>query len=283
MTRFFFNRCVSLLRDMPRVVSHSSASRFEIMGRVAQSYIQYFRASGSRIGCMQAIETVLDVPRVKATRIRFWFGRRKGFPRVEQLAAIAEHGAPVHVEGSTDIGAALAYSNHRGVAPHSDIILAKIFDDVRFGRSSFFPRSEAHTIPDLRLSPLAVAVSPSKTRIIHDLTFSSSQYARSVNAETDFAQPPPVELSRVLRNIVWRILYLHRRFGPLARIVLGKIDVTEAFRQVSVQWAGAPVFGYAFRESVVTDRSLQFGWRSFFCCFPQLSNTLIATRRTRTP
>ena len=52
-------------------------------------------------------------------------------------------------------------------------------------------RSEAHTVPDLRLSPLAVVVSPSKTRIIHDSTFSSSQYARTVNADTDFAQPPP--------------------------------------------------------------------------------------------
>ena len=122
---------------------------------------------------MQAIETALDVQRVKAARIRF--GRKKRYPRVEQLAAIAEHGAPVHVEGSTDIGAPLAYSNHRSVAPHSDIILAKIFDDVRFGRSTSFPRSKAHTIPDLRLSPLAVVVSPSKTRIIHDLTFSWSQ------------------------------------------------------------------------------------------------------------
>ena len=191
MTNIFFNRCVSLLRDMPRVVSHSCASRLECMGRLAQSYIQYFRAGGSRTECMQAIETTLDVPCVKAARIRFWFGRMKGFPRVEQLADIAEHGAPVHVDGSTDIGAALAYSNHRSVAPHSDIILAKLFDDVRFGRSIIFPRSEAHTIPNLRLSPLAVVVSPSKTRIIHDLTFSSSQYARSVNADTDFAQAPP--------------------------------------------------------------------------------------------
>ena len=30
------------------------------------------------------------------------FGPRKGFPRVEQLADIVEHGAPVHVEGSKD-------------------------------------------------------------------------------------------------------------------------------------------------------------------------------------
>ena len=81
------------------------------------SYMQYFRASGSRAGCMQAIETALDVPRVKAARIRFSFERKRGFPRVEQLAAFVEHGAPVHVEGSTDIGAALAYSNHRKRSP----------------------------------------------------------------------------------------------------------------------------------------------------------------------
>ena len=43
--------------------------------------------------------------------------------------------------------------------------------------------------------------------------------------------------------------------------MLSKIDVSEAFGQVSVQWAGAPVFGYSFREWVVTDRRLQFGWR----------------------
>ena len=134
------------------------------MGRVAQSYIQYFRASGSRIGCMQAVETAVDVPRVKAAKIHL-FGRKNGFPRVDQLAGITEHGAPVHVDGSTDIGAALAYSNHCSVAPHSDIILAKIFDDVRFWQSIYFPRSEAYTIPDLRLSLLAVVVSPSQTRI----------------------------------------------------------------------------------------------------------------------
>ena len=120
-----------------------------------------------------------------------WFGRKKGFPRVEQLAAIAEHGAPVHVEGSTDIGAALAYSNHRSVAPHSDAIFAKIFDDVRFGRPIIFPHSEAHTIPDLRLSLLAVVVSPSKTRIIHDYTFSSSQYMHVASTPTRISRRPP--------------------------------------------------------------------------------------------
>ena len=115
-----------------------------------------------------------------------------------------------------------------------------------------------------------MVVSPSKPRIIHDLTFSVSPHANSVNTDTDFEQAPPVELGRVLRDIIWCILYLRWRFGPRARIVLSKIDVAEAFCQVSVRWEGAPVFGYGFSEWVVADRRLQFGWRSspgFSCLF----------------
>ena len=73
-----------------------------------------------------------------------------------------------------------------------------------------------------------------------------------------------------MRDIIGRIFFLRRRFGPRTRIVLSKMDVTEAFRQVRVQWTGAPVFGYVFRDFVVADRRLQFGWRSspgFFCLF----------------
>ena len=72
----------------------------------------------------------------------------------------------------------------------------------------------------------------------------------------------------MLRDILWRILYSRRQFGPRARIVLSNIDATEAFRQVSVQWVGAPLLGYVFRQWVVADRWLQFGWRnsSRFCC-----------------
>ena len=43
-------------------------------------------------------------------------------------------------------------------------------------------------------------------------------------------------MGRVLWDIFRRILYFRRRFGPRVRIVLIKIDVTEEFRQVSVQW-----------------------------------------------
>ena len=80
-----------------------------------------------------------------------------------------------------------------------------------------------------------MVVSPSKTRVIHDLTFSVSPRANSVNVDTDFEQAPPVELGKVLRGVIGRILNLRRCFSPNARIVLSRIDVSEAFRQVSVQ------------------------------------------------
>lgn len=94
---------------MRRVASQGSAFRLDNMGQVAQCYMQYFRTSSSRFGCMRAFETALDSPRVKEARIRFWFGGQKGFPGVEQLTAIAEHGTSVPVDGTTDIGPALAY------------------------------------------------------------------------------------------------------------------------------------------------------------------------------
>ena len=51
-------------------------------------------------------------------------------------------------------------------------------------------------------------------------------------------------------------LVFRRPFGSHIRIVMSKIDVTETFRQVDVQWAGEPVFGYDFREWVLADRGL---------------------------
>ena len=128
-----------------------------------------------------------------------------------------------------------------------------------------------------------MVVSPSKTRIIHDLTFSFSQHACSVNANTDFAQPPPRRVGSRVAKYYGAHLVSASRFGPRARIAVNKIDVTEAFRRVSVQRAGALVFGHAFRDLVVADRN---SWMAEFArgfCFPQLSNTLIATRRTATP
>ena len=50
--------------------------------------------------------------------------------------------------------------------------------------------------------------------------------------------------------------------GPTARIILSRIDVKDAFRQVLVDPVGAPVFGYAMGGYVVVDLRLHLGWRN---------------------
>ena len=233
-----------------------------VLAQIAVKCFRFLSQHGGSFECMKAIENGIGVPRVRPEFIRFWFGRLKGFPHTETVADIVERGAVVPVCGSAEIAAALSYGNHRSVVPYSDTILRKVFDDVRFGRAFVFPKTEAELIPGLRLSPLGVVVPPEKIRIIHDLTFECSPVSRSVNADTDSEVAPKVELGHVLRDIVWRILWLRRTYGPSARIVLSKIDVTDAFRQVAVQWSGAPVFGYSVGDLVVVDRRLVFGWRN---------------------
>ena len=64
-----------------------------------------------------------------------------------------------------------------------------------------------------------------------------------VNENIDFSSAPTCELGHVLRDIIWHILYLRRRFGRGARIVLSEMDTKDAFRQVPVEVTRAPVFG----------------------------------------
>ena len=43
--------------------------------------------------------------------------------------------------------------------------------------------------------------------------------------DTDFESAPQCNPGHVLRNVIWRVLYLRRRLGNAARIVLSKMDV----------------------------------------------------------
>ena len=61
---------------------------------------------------------------------------------------------------------------------------------------------------------------------------------------------------------VYNVLYLRRKYGVGARIILSKMDVEDAFRQVVVEWERSPMFGYVFRDLVVVNMRLQFGWRN---------------------
>ena len=107
-----------------------------------------------------------------------------------------------------------------------------------------------------RLWPLS---SEPKIRIIHDLTFARDGDRTSVNDDTDFSSAPPCELRHVLRDVLLRALYFRQRHGSTARILLCRVDIKDAFRQVPVDPAGPPAVGYVVGGHVVVDLRLQFG------------------------
>ena len=66
----------------------------------------------------------------------------------------------------------------------------------------------------------------------------------------------------MLRDVLMRVLFLGQAHGEDSRIVSCRVDVKDAFSQVPVDPAGAPVFGYVAGGHVVVDLCLQFGWRN---------------------
>ena len=100
-----------------------------------------------------------------------------------------------------------------------------------------------------------------KFRIIHDLTYARAGVHASVNDDIDFSSAPCGELVHVLRDVLLLVLSLRKMHSPVARIVLCRVDVKDAFRQVLVDPVRAPVFRYAMGEYVVVDLRLLFRWR----------------------
>ena len=211
-------------------------------GCIADAYFEFFRHNGGSFKGMRDLDVALPLHRLDAPMIQKWFGDIKDLPDIDQLVYIAEHGAPVHVDGVENIDAALAYSNHNSVEPYVDQILTKIGEDVKFGHAFVFPLLAATFIPGLRLSPSGVVASTSENRVIHDLAFSSHSSGPGVNSDTDFAIAPTCKLGHVLHDVIWRLLYLWRKFGRDARVVLSMMDVASAFRQVAVEFRRSPTF-----------------------------------------
>ena len=273
-------RRVSLIRGMPSAAD--ALDRKSILGRVARECGRVVQDNRGQFACMKSAEDGLGFPRVRSSFIRFWFGRRMKFPDANLLADVVEHGAPVHVSGTGDLQAALSYRHHRSVFLHMPVIFDKIYDDVQYGRTFIFPRELASLIHGLSISPLGVVVNPSKTRVMNDLSHHTSDKGRCVNIDTDAAEAPCIELGHVLREVVERILYLRRRFGPRVRTVICKVDIASAYRHVPVEWSGAPVFGFVFGDWVAVDPRSCFGWRSspaWFLCFLERSDSPTATPR----
>ena len=62
----------------------------------------------------------------------------------------------------------------------------------------------------------------------------SGQGGGSVNATTDWDDIPACALAGVMREVLQRVLGLRAKYGDGARILIQKVDVKNAFRQIPV-------------------------------------------------
>ena len=139
-------------------------------------------------------------------------------------------------------------------------------EDVKKGRAIVMPVRVARSVRGLRINPVGVVEEKGKKRIVHDSTFSSEPEqpggrGRPVNETTDWDQIPECHLAGVMGQIIKRVLGLRNKFGTGKRILIQKMDVKSAFRQVGVDPAGAANFGYVLGGYLFIDLRLQFGWR----------------------
>ena len=90
------------------------------------------------------------------------------------------------VATGADLERALQCGNHGSVTEHLPAIWEKIGGDVRRQKCLVIQKSAAHEIPNLRVSPLAAAVTH-KVRIINDLSFDvqSREKKGGLNGDTD--------------------------------------------------------------------------------------------------
>ena len=82
-----------------------------------------------------------------------------------------------------------------------------------------------------------------------------------MNADRDWLKIPECQLAGVMTEIITRILGLRAKYGTQKQILLQKMDVKIAFRQVGVAPDRAAAFAYRLEDLVFVDLRLQFGWR----------------------
>ena len=196
-------------------------------------------------------------------RVEAFFGDKHKCPGIDHLKRIARVGVPVDVLPGGDLTKELEYGNHSSASTFDEAVWEKAVADVAWGRAIVFPKEQAGQVPGLRVSPIGVVEEREKIRIIHDMTFEhrDGEEGGSVNATTDWDEIPACALAGVMHEVLQRVLGLRVKFGDRARILIQKMDVKNAFRQIPVDPDGAAAFGYVLGRYLFVDLRLQFGWR----------------------
>lgn len=215
-------------------------------------------------GCMRQVTQLvggfMTANHMDESAINKHFG---DFPNFTLLQKLVRYGAPITVAGNEafKVNECVARGNYPMETKHIEVFQGKVVEDLCLGRALLLPKQIAIDVlgDRLHVNPVfIVEEGADKFRVIHDLS-AAGHNSFSVNSATDFDSVPVVECGKVFSQVIYRIWQLRQNY-PQERIVISKMDVKSAFRQIPVDLSG-PLFGYCYEEMVVVDLRLQFGWR----------------------
>ncbi|MEP5732197.1 MAG: hypothetical protein ABJL67_22820 [Sulfitobacter sp.] len=109
------------------VTEIKSESKPQVLACMARAFMAFFKVRGTKFERMQDFECQLYLLGVSVSQVRSLFGAAKLFPKGDQLANIAVHGAPLNINGFDDtcITAALKYNSINKV--REDVWVARVF------------------------------------------------------------------------------------------------------------------------------------------------------------
>jgi hypothetical protein len=196
-----------------------------------------------------------------AQRIGTHFSSAGEYSDLVNLVGIAKNGVPIDVEGTVDLERDVERGNYEMNDIDFGHITKKVIDDSTLSRGFVVSKITAIKFFADRLGVVLMFVKQEghgKARVIHDHSAEDAD-GNSVNKSTDFEQAPEVACGKMFGSVVTRV-WENRHLRPGDEVLLSKMDVKGAFRQLPSNLDGI-LFGYMYKEHVVIDLPLQFGWR----------------------
>lgn len=230
---------------------------------VADAMAATFLHAGGLPGALKLLGGDFVASHLDPSRIAATFGAC--YPETPALVHEAAYGITPAVDPftPTDLSARLAKGPHLSARQNPQAVTDRLLSDLARGRIIVLPLRCAPLVPFLRPSPLGAVLRKGKHRIVHDLSFNGRMPDGSpdwaINTLTDPSAIPECDIGEVFERFLLRVFKLRLRY-PHAHIVLAKMDVKDAFRQLFFHPQFTPLFSYRWGSYVVIDLRMGFGW-----------------------
>lgn len=213
-------------------------------------------------GVVEEMGHTLHAPHIDGDRIRAYFRRRHKAESAEVLERIALEGSPTDAWAGGNLKSAQDYGNHRSATKYGGDVLRKAATDMALGRTIVFLVMQITSVTAIK--------ERRKLRLIRGFTFgvlvtvkeargTLQQKAymkpggRSMNTGTDWRKIPECRLAGGMTAIITRVLGLQAIVGIRKWILLQKMNINSAFRQVVVALDREVAFAYWLEDHILID------------------------------